>query len=321
MKKLTKEEFVLKANIIHRKKYDYSISEYINNRVKITIICPEHGEFKQNPSSHLCGRGCKKCSFTNVNTDIFVNKTKLVHGDKYDYSKVIYKEAKSKIKILCSLHGEFEQKPNTHLNGSGCKKCYFEKQSKIQRSSTNIFVNKAKLLHGDKYDYSKVDYIKNNIPVKIICPEHGEFNQQPHHHLKKCGCPKCGNIRIGLYGINNSRGWSLTKWIEKINKNGKLKPKLYFIKCFNSNEIFYKIGITTRTINQRFCNKTLMPYTFEIIKEYDNDGDKIFKLEIELKKKYSSFRYTPKIKFSGMGECFNLNDEQILEIINNNFYE
>lgn len=206
-------------------------------------------------------------------------------------------------------------------NSTEYENCCFEKQSKIQRLSTSVFIDKAKLVHDNKYDYSKVNYIKNDIPVKIICNIHGEFNQKPNHHLKGAGCPKCGNIRIGLYGINNSRGWSLTKWLEKINKNSNLKPKLYFIKCFNDNEIFYKIGITTRTINQRFCNKILMPYNFEIIKEYDNDGDKIFNLEIELKKKYSSFRYTPKIKFSGMGECFNFKDEQILEIINNNFYE
>ena len=118
------------------------------------------------------------------NTDDFIVKSKKVHGDKYNYSLVIYKNDKTKVKIICSIHGEFEQRPNSHLKGCGCKNCGNESQKK-----TNIFDN-FKITHGDKYNYSLVEYKNNRTKIKIICPIHGIFEQTPYHHTNN-GCQQC----------------------------------------------------------------------------------------------------------------------------------
>lgn len=110
-----------------------------------------------------------------------------VHGDKYDYSKVVYETSKEKVEIVCPIHGSFYQTPNKHLNGRGCPHC-----AGNIRKTTEQCVNDFKNVHGDKYDYSFVDYVANNKKVKIICSTHGEFQQTPSAHLLGCGCPKCG---------------------------------------------------------------------------------------------------------------------------------
>jgi predicted RNA-binding Zn-ribbon protein involved in translation (DUF1610 family) len=178
--------FIKKAKQIHGKKYDYSLVNYINNRIKIKIICPVHGEFEQIPRDHLSKKGCIKCGLNFKSKDDFVNKAIEIHKDKYDYSKVDYKTSKIKVKLICKKHGEFEQRPNDHLKGYGCPKCGFNLLSK------NDFANKSSEIHNDKYDYSKVDYQNNKIKTKIICPVHGEFEQTPVNHLRGNGCPKCG---------------------------------------------------------------------------------------------------------------------------------
>ena len=118
----------------------------------------------------------------------FIQKAKEKHGDKYDYSNVQYVHSKSKVKIICKEHGEFEQQPNNHLQGQGCLACKLD-NSKL---TTEQFIQKAKEIHGDKYDYSKVEYVNNATKVKIICPQHGEFEQTPNLHLRGSGCPACG---------------------------------------------------------------------------------------------------------------------------------
>ena len=107
----------------------------------------------------------------------FIEKAKKVHGDKYDYSKVEYVNSRTKICIICPQHGEFWQTPNAHLMKEGCPKCKGENVSKVNRRTTNEFIEKAKKVHGDKYDYSKVDYKNNSTKVCIICPIHGEFGK------------------------------------------------------------------------------------------------------------------------------------------------
>jgi very-short-patch-repair endonuclease len=123
----------------------------------------------------------------------FIEKAKIVHGNKYDYSLVDYKNNYTKVKIICPIHGVFEQKPYAHTsNKSGCPKCGLEKSSKKQRMSYEKFIEKAKTVHGNKYDYSLVKYINAKTKIKIICPIHGVFEQIPDNHLRKnYGCPKC----------------------------------------------------------------------------------------------------------------------------------
>ena len=188
-KKLTTEEFIEKAKRVHGEEYDYSRVNYKNTKEKVIILCKKHGEFLQSPRDHLNGHGCTKCSGNKrrLTTGEFIKKAIKIHGDKYDYSKVNYKNADSKIKIICKKHGEFLQTPHSHLYGNGCIKCGGSK-----KLTTEEFIERAKEIHGDRYDYSKVNYINNSTKVCIICTEHGEFLQIPNHHLRGHGCPGCG---------------------------------------------------------------------------------------------------------------------------------
>ena len=189
MKRLTLNDFIKKSEKKHNSKYDYSKVEYKNNSTKVCIICPEHGEFWQRPSDHLGGAGCPLCGGVKKHTkETFIEKARLVHGNKYDYSKVEYRNNKTKVCIICPEHGEFWQKPESHTNQKqGCPKC-----STTLKSTTKDFIEKARAIHGDKYDYSKVEYINSNTKICIICPEHGEFWQISNYHLNGNGCPKCG---------------------------------------------------------------------------------------------------------------------------------
>ena len=121
----------------------------------------------------------------------FIFKSREVHGDTYDYSKVVYVDAHTKVIIICPVHGEFKQKPNSHLNGQGCKDCYNETKGDRNRLTTAEFIRRARAVHGDKYDYSKAVYKHSSEDVIIICPVHGEFPQKPTHHLRGRGCSKC----------------------------------------------------------------------------------------------------------------------------------
>ena len=171
-KSKTTEQFVIEANEIHHDKYDYSKVEYTNSKTKVCIICPEHGEFWQEANSHLKGCGCPKCakvqhSYNNV--ELFINESIKLHGDKYDYSLVDFSRKNDRIEIICPIHGSFETTPNIHLLGCDCPKC-----AGIAKLSNEEFIEKSKSIHGNKYDYDKVDYKNNRTKVCIICPEHGE---------------------------------------------------------------------------------------------------------------------------------------------------
>ena len=191
-KKKTTEEFINDARKVHGDKYDYSKVEYVNNRTKVCIICPEHGEFWQTSGNHIQGNGCPKCrneaNGERLRTSLldFLKRARYAHGDKYDYSKVKYVGTKSKVCIVCPEHGEFWQEAKSHTNGIGCPKC-----SGKYAPTTEEWITSAREVHKGKYDYSKVNYMNNHTKVCIICPEHGEFWQRPIDHLNGQGCPKC----------------------------------------------------------------------------------------------------------------------------------
>jgi len=199
-KRKTTKDFINEAMTVHGERYDYSLVEYINSKSKVCIICPDHGEFWQTPTGHLSGKGCEKCGIKKrsdiirTSVDDFVYKSNKRHDHKYDYSLVYFYTTLDKVTIICPLHGEFIQVANDHLRGNGCEKCGTIKQHKSIAMNTNEFINKAKLIHGDRYDYSLVDYVNNGTKVIIICPDHGEFTQRPHGHIQTSlanGCPKC----------------------------------------------------------------------------------------------------------------------------------
>jgi len=183
-------ELIEKSNIIHNNFYDYSLINYTNMKIKVKIICPIHGIFEQNMESHLNGHGCSKCSFNKMKHDknIFINKSKIIHNDEFDYSLVNYINSYTKVKIVCKKHGVFEQKPAMHLLGQKCPKCKYNSMD----NDKDTFINKSNIIHNNIYDYSLVDYINSYTKVKIICKKHGLFEQKPKDHINsKQGCPLC----------------------------------------------------------------------------------------------------------------------------------
>ena len=197
MRKLSNEDFIVKAIKVHGNHYDYSKVNYVNAKTKITIICPIHGEFEQLPYSHLNGSGCPFCYGSFKSTDIdFIKKSNKVHNNKYDYSKVNYINNNTKVIIICPEHGEFEQKPSNHIMGQGCPKCKSKKNKERQTKTNKKFIEESINVHGDFYDYSKTVYVNSLTKVCIICPEHGEFWQTPSAHINnKQGCPICGRLK------------------------------------------------------------------------------------------------------------------------------
>jgi hypothetical protein len=183
------EEFIQKAKDKHGDYYDYSQVVYVNSHTDVKIICPKHGLYFQRPNNHLYGYGCKLCINDPYYTqDIFMQKAKDVHGDRYDYSKVKFKSLEDDVRIICKVHNisPFKIKAKHHLLGKGCPQCGDDSEEAAD------FKKKSREIHGNvKYNYDSVVYANNNTEVKIKCPKHGFFNQTPHNHLSGRGCPQC----------------------------------------------------------------------------------------------------------------------------------
>jgi hypothetical protein len=190
----TKSDFEIKANVVHENKYDYSKAAYVNSSTKITIICNIHGEFVQTPRDHIHAKaGCPKCGKLSASSkrskDLveFVKQAQLIHQDKYDYSRVVYTRNRDKVEISCPVHGVFYQTPHNHVNQKqGCPSCAGKNQT------TEEYVSKCIVVHGNKYGYTQTTFTGYNDDVKVICRIHGEFSQNANNHLKGHGCFKCG---------------------------------------------------------------------------------------------------------------------------------
>jgi len=251
--------FIEKSNEIHKNKYDYSLVIYKNCNTKVKIICPIHGIFEQTPKYHLIGN-CPKCSRKyKLNKNEFVEKSNKIHNNKYDYTLVKYINSKTKVKIICPVHGEFLQSPISHMKGIGCSKC-----SGMWNYTTNDFINKANEIHDNEYDYSLVKYIDSKTKIKIICKKHGIFEQTPNNHIyKKSKCPKCNveNKRLTLEEfIEKSKSIHGNKYdYSFVNyKNNITKVK---IKCNKCNKIFFQ------TPNSHYVKKQGCPTCKESVGE------------------------------------------------------
>ena len=200
MKRLTNQQFIDKANQVHYGKYDYSKTIYLNNKTKVIIICPQHGDFLQIPRNHIyLKRGCSICGKSNnLDTNIFIKRAFEIHKDKYDYSKAKYKNLR-----------EFSQIASNHLSGKGCSDCSNIKNKKID---TGEFIVRANNIHNYKYNYVESKYVNSRTKLKIICKEHGIFKQTPNSHLSDKGCKYCG-----LYS-SKSISKSSQKWLDDIEK-------------------------------------------------------------------------------------------------------
>lgn len=193
--KHTHDDFVKKARKVHGQKYDYSKAKYVNSHTNLDIICNVHGLFSQTASTHLSGAGCPACSgVARLDTEKLIQRAKEVHGKKYDYSHADYKNNKTKIKIICPEHGMFEQTPANHLQGMGCLLCGYKNAGQYHKKNTESFIAEARKIHGNKYDYSDVEYKGAREKITIICPKHGRFEQIAHVHLRGedgKGCLQC----------------------------------------------------------------------------------------------------------------------------------
>lgn len=195
--RLTQEEFISRSSKIHTGKYDYSKVKYVSYDKKVIIVCNQHGEFLQTPNIHLSGGGCMKCaieyraSLKNLGQRRFLEKARNVHGDKYGYEKSMYISAKDKIEIICRKHGSFFQIADTHLRGAGCKKCNLEMLHSEKQKYTEEYIEDAKKVHKDTYDYSQTIYVNSKSKVDIICKKHGKFSKNAAAHLMGEGCPIC----------------------------------------------------------------------------------------------------------------------------------
>lgn len=240
-----------------------------------------------------------------------IERFKIVHGDKYDYTKFIYLGSHVKSIIICSEHGEFNQTPKEHLNGRGCTTCGYIKVGGNLNKGLNYHLKLANEVHGDTYDYSGIinNYKTLHQKYSIGCTKHGRFEQTLAAHIhQKAGCPKCFEER--------RHGFNLEKWAE--NSIGHI-ASLYLIRIYSDTESFLKIGITYETIDRRFCRLKPTGYSYEILAQIsipDKGGRAIAIIETELHNACREFSYKPKIAFNGQGECYKLDKlNEILKTI------
>lgn len=190
MKAITTEEWIEIVRKNHDDRYDYSETKYNGRGKKVKIFCNKHGFFEMKENSFRYGSNCPYCErekFRKERLEYFIKTSNEVHGFKYDYSQVEYVNNSTNVKIICPIHGVFHQKPDKHIIGQGCPKC-----AKNFKRDLEYFIEKSRLVHGNKYDYSKVEYKNMNTKVCIVCKKHGEFWQTPKNHIyhMEC-CPKC----------------------------------------------------------------------------------------------------------------------------------
>jgi len=243
--RMTKNIFIKKAIKIHKDKYKYdNIADgFLITKNNVEIECNKHGIFKQNIHNHLKGYGCPNCAINaKITNEKFLERSKKIHGDKYDYSNVEYIHISKPVKIICKVHGEFEQTPREHFSGCGCYKC----ANRI--ITTQDFIEKANIRHNNLYDYSKVEYKSSREKIIISCKTHGDFIQTPNDHLNGCGCQKCG---MGNYSK------ICIEWLETIMKN----ENIFIQHANNGGEIKIKINKKLYKFDG-FCKETNTIYEF-----------------------------------------------------------
>jgi hypothetical protein len=296
--RLTTAIFIARSKEKHGDKYDYSNVNYKQSNEKVTIICPEHGEFKQRAALHFKGSKCPKCAGVgSYTTEECIGKFKEVHGDLYDYSKVVYKGNKTYVTITCSEHGEFIQRPNDHLTGYACPKCADSRGAIMRRLGDEGFMKRARLVHEDKYDYSKVRYGETSKSrIVIICPEHGEFEQTASDHLQGNGCQICA--RIGHVGYHTPDNVPEEKWQDL---NG-----IYVLLLTNSEgEQWLKVGISKSITTRIQQIARISRYDVDILTYRPMPFIDAWNLEQNIHKALKKHRELPCTQFSGHTECFN----------------
>lgn len=233
--KLTTEEFISKSKKVHGDKYDYSNCEYSGTKDKVVIICREHGEFEQRACNHFSGSGCIKCSSKKYKLKDFIDKATSIHGEKYDYTLVDYKNSSSKVAIKCKIHGVFKQQASSHLFGHGCLLCSNTERKKIHHGwSYSRWSNAA--LHSKNFDSFKVyiikcwndreEFYKVGKTFLTIEDRFNRFRKMPYKY-------KIVNLYIG----DSKEVSKMEHNLQKLNKNNKYIPNIKFKgmhECFTN---------------------------------------------------------------------------------------
>ena len=193
-KRINYNTFLERAIKKHGDKYSYVESTYSTYSNKLTIVCDIHGDFNQSAKEHATnGHGCPKCYGNQTKSlEEVINDFKLSHGNRYNYNNVDYINNNTKVIIICPKHGEFQQTPKNHKNGSGCPKC-----SNNAKYSTEEFINKIK----NKYTnitFDKSIYNGYSTNMVVTCKVHGDIIVNSKSLLKneinETGCVKCAQI-------------------------------------------------------------------------------------------------------------------------------
>ena len=230
MKKTSRNKALQRLHDVHKNRYLYNNFNYRGAIHSINITCRNHGSFNQSYTNHRKGQGCPECAKItrarkkiNIGKNNFFLKSPEIHNDKYNYDASEYINSYSPISILCSIHGNFNQRPNDHLNGHGCPKC----ANNVQLNNRS-FIKKANKKHNFKYKYQNTKYINSKTKVDIECKLHGMFSQESANHLFGQGCPKCADHGFDL-----------------------LSPAILYYFLDKKSKL-YKVGITSSSVKLRF---------------------------------------------------------------------
>jgi hypothetical protein len=248
--RMKREEFVEKANDIHKNKYEYKDTVYVTGRTKVSIICPSHGNFQQNPETHLQGTGCPKCS-GRLSLGDLIKDANEIYDNKYDYIMVNTTNRKETIEIKCDIHTSFQTTWGSHIGTKRveCPKCKKVKRDDIRKERLQEkLIRKGREIHFEKYDYSLVKYEEAKKDVVIICPSHGPYPQTPSNHLKGEGCLQCGNENKYV-GVNEKDyfGPFLQSMCEKLHFT--IEPQKQIIDKCEGKRIYYCVDFYIPEIN------------------------------------------------------------------------
>jgi len=304
----------------HNNFYDYSkVSNYKGVDTKITIICPEHGEFIIRAHDHK-KRGCKFCKkeIKIYDVDNFLKRSIETWGDTYDYSKVIYTGSENKVIIICKKHGEFKQLPSNHYKYP-CRKCSGENNKRnieLKKKCSEDFIEKANKIHNNKYNYSKSVYINAKIKIIVNCSEHGEFKISPNNHLKGKGCVKCfGNYskisiewlkylqvkyKIFIQNADNIGEYNITTPLFKADgyckENNTIyeflgdywhgNPEIYDLLEINKVSKKTFLELLEQTNNKK---EKILELGYNYIEIWENDWKKIIKVVINVQRIYKYY--------------------------------
>lgn len=290
--------FIQKAKKIYGDRFDYSNTIYVNSRTKIEIICKKHGNFLQLPLNHL-RQNCPNCNkeersiATKNSFEDFKKHLSKEHLEKYDYSKTESFGFKDIVTITCPIHGDFKQKIKNHIESKGCYQCGRESHFKTTTKSLKENLKNINLKSNIKILTELDKKVSNKSKIKCECIFHGIFYQTLVLLKRGTFCAKCSKI-----------GYSRTEFLN-FCKNKKIKEAtFYIIEIFDTNERFLKLGITTKTVQERFRKLNLSGYSYKILHVVKNKPLKIWNLEKELKKLNYENSYKPLRIFPGYTECF-----------------